>query len=33
LISNRVKFREAASGFSDWLDPANHTIKVVVEND
>ena len=33
LISNRVKFREAASGFSDWLDPASKTIKVVVEND
>jgi threonine dehydrogenase-like Zn-dependent dehydrogenase len=32
LISNRVKFSEAASRFSDWLNPANHTIKAVVEN-
>ena len=33
LISNRVKFDDAASGFPDWLAPSNHTIKVVVEND
>jgi 2-desacetyl-2-hydroxyethyl bacteriochlorophyllide A dehydrogenase len=33
LITNRVKFSEAASRFSDWLNPANHTIKVIVEND
>ena len=33
LISNRVKFNEVASRFSDWLNPANHIIKVIVEND
>ncbi|HSZ31934.1 MAG TPA: hypothetical protein VK772_01415, partial [Puia sp.] len=33
LISNKVKFSEASSQFSNWLNPANHIIKVVVEND
>ncbi len=33
LISSRVKFSEAAYRFSDWLNPANHIIKVIVEND
>ncbi len=33
LITNRVKFDAAAAGFRDWLSPANHTIKVVVEKD
>ena len=33
LITNRVRFDAAAAGFRDWLSPANHTIKVVVEKD
>jgi 2-desacetyl-2-hydroxyethyl bacteriochlorophyllide A dehydrogenase len=33
FITNRVKFDAAAVHFHDWLNPANHTIKVVVEND
>jgi len=33
FITNRVKFNEVAAGFPDWLNPSNHTIKVVVEND
>ena len=33
FITNRVKFIDAAAGFSDWLDPANHVIKVVVEKE
>ncbi|HEY2350031.1 MAG TPA: zinc-binding alcohol dehydrogenase family protein [Puia sp.] len=33
FITNRVQFNDAASGFSDWLSPSNHIIKVVVEKD
>lgn len=33
FITNRVKFRDAASGFPDWLNPASGVIKVVLEND
>ncbi len=33
LITNRVKFDDAAVGFRDWLNPTSHTIKVVVENE
>ena len=33
FITNRVKFIDAAAGFSDWLVPANHVIKVVVEKE
>jgi 2-desacetyl-2-hydroxyethyl bacteriochlorophyllide A dehydrogenase len=33
FVTNRVKFGEAAAGFTDWVDPSNHTIKVVVEKD
>jgi 2-desacetyl-2-hydroxyethyl bacteriochlorophyllide A dehydrogenase len=33
FITDRVKFNEAAAGFPNWLNPSNHTIKVVVEMD
>ena len=33
FITNRVKFMDAAAGFSDWLVPANHVIKVIVEKE
>ena len=33
FITNRVKFKDVAAGFSDWLVPANHVIKVVVEKE
>jgi threonine dehydrogenase-like Zn-dependent dehydrogenase len=33
FITNRVKFKDAAAGFSDWLVPSNHVIKVVVEKE
>ena len=33
FITNRVKFIDAAAGFSDWLVPANHVIKVIVEKE
>ena len=33
FITNRVKFKDAAEGFPDWLNPSGHIIKVVVEND
>ena len=33
FITNRVRFKEAAAGFSDWLIPSNHVIKVVVEKE
>jgi len=33
FITNHVKFKDAAAGFSDWTDPLNHVIKVVVEKD
>lgn len=33
FITNRVKFKDAAAGFSDWMDPSNHVIKVIVEKD
>jgi 2-desacetyl-2-hydroxyethyl bacteriochlorophyllide A dehydrogenase len=33
LISNRVKFEEAAARFSEWLEPSGNTIKVIVDND
>jgi len=33
FITNRVKFEEVAGRFPDWLNPASHVIKVVVEKD
>ena len=33
FITNRVKFKDAAAGFADWLIPSNHVIKVVVEKE
>jgi threonine dehydrogenase-like Zn-dependent dehydrogenase len=33
FITNRVKFRDAAAGFPDWIVPSNHVIKVVVEKE
>jgi threonine dehydrogenase-like Zn-dependent dehydrogenase len=33
FITNRVKFNEAAKDFPNWLNPSNHTIKIVVEKD
>ena len=33
FITHRVKFKDAASAFPDWLNPSGHTIKAVVEND
>jgi threonine dehydrogenase-like Zn-dependent dehydrogenase len=33
FITNRVKFKDAAAGFPDWLNPSNRVIKVVVEKD
>ncbi len=33
FITDRVKFDEAAAVFQNWLIPASHTIKVVVEKD
>jgi threonine dehydrogenase-like Zn-dependent dehydrogenase len=33
FITNRVKFKDAAGGFPDWLNPSGNIIKVVVEND
>jgi 2-desacetyl-2-hydroxyethyl bacteriochlorophyllide A dehydrogenase len=33
FITDRVKFNKAAAGFPNWLNPSNHTIKVVVEMD
>jgi threonine dehydrogenase-like Zn-dependent dehydrogenase len=33
FITNRVKFKEAAAEFSDWLVPSNHIIKVVIEKE
>jgi threonine dehydrogenase-like Zn-dependent dehydrogenase len=33
FITKRVKFKEAAAGFPDWLKPSGQMIKVVVEND
>ena len=32
-ITNRVKFKDAARGFPEWLNPSSEVIKVVVEND
>lgn len=33
FITNRVKFKDAAAEFSDWLVPSNHVIKVVIEKE
>ncbi len=33
FITNRVKFKDVAAEFSDWLVPTNHVIKVVVEKE
>jgi 2-desacetyl-2-hydroxyethyl bacteriochlorophyllide A dehydrogenase len=33
FITNRVKFKEVAAGFPDWLNSSGHVIKVVVEKD
>lgn len=33
FITNRVKFREAAAGFPQWMNPASGVIKVVLEKD
>ncbi len=33
LISNRVKFGEAAVRFPEWLEPSGQTIKVIIDND
>jgi 2-desacetyl-2-hydroxyethyl bacteriochlorophyllide A dehydrogenase len=33
FITTRVKFRDAAAGFSEWLDPSNPIIKVIVEKE
>ena len=33
FITNRVKFKDAAAGFSDWSASSNHVIKVVVEKE
>ncbi len=33
FITNRVKFKDAAAGFSDWLIPSNSVIKVIVEKE
>jgi len=33
FITNRVKFKDVAAGFPDWIDPSNHVIKVVVEKE
>jgi len=33
FITNRVKFKDAAAGFPDWLTPSGNIIKVVIEND
>jgi 2-desacetyl-2-hydroxyethyl bacteriochlorophyllide A dehydrogenase len=32
-ITNRVKFRDAAAGFTDWVIQSDHIIKVVVEKE
>jgi 2-desacetyl-2-hydroxyethyl bacteriochlorophyllide A dehydrogenase len=33
FVTNKVKFEDAAAGFSDWLAPSNHVIKVIVEKE
>jgi threonine dehydrogenase-like Zn-dependent dehydrogenase len=33
FITNRVKFKDAAAGFPDWIVQSNHVIKVVVEKE
>ena len=33
FITNRVKFKDAAAGFPQWLNPASGVIKVVLEKD
>jgi threonine dehydrogenase-like Zn-dependent dehydrogenase len=33
FITNRVKFKDAAGGFPNWLNPARGIIKVLVEKD
>lgn len=33
FITSRVGFNEVAASFPDWLDPASHIIKVIVEKD
>jgi 2-desacetyl-2-hydroxyethyl bacteriochlorophyllide A dehydrogenase len=33
FITNRVKFKDAAKGFPEWLNPSSNVIKVVIEND
>jgi 2-desacetyl-2-hydroxyethyl bacteriochlorophyllide A dehydrogenase len=33
FITNRVKFKDAAAGFSDWVIQSDHIIKVVVEKE
>lgn len=33
FITNRIKFKDAAAGFPDWIVPSNQIIKVVVEKE
>ena len=33
FITNRVKFKDAAEEFPDWINPDKGTIKVIVEKD
>ena len=33
FITNRVKFKDVAAGFSDWLNQSNSVIKVIVEKE
>ena len=33
FITNRVKFKDAATGFPGWLNPASGIVKVMVEKD
>jgi threonine dehydrogenase-like Zn-dependent dehydrogenase len=33
FITNRVKFKDAAAGFTDWAIQSDHVIKVVIEKE
>jgi threonine dehydrogenase-like Zn-dependent dehydrogenase len=33
FITNKIKFKDVAAGFPDWLIPTNHVIKVIVEKE
>ncbi|HEX3768434.1 MAG TPA: zinc-binding dehydrogenase, partial [Puia sp.] len=33
FITNHVKFKDAAAGFPDWINPSSQVIKVIIEKD